>query len=77
MVDAATEVFVSPSDKARSCFMISAFCALLAFLGPLAMTFAVIANISSAAATPINEMVSMDTGPPAEMAGLVIQRIVR
>jgi hypothetical protein len=56
--------------------MISAFCALLAFLGSLAMTFAVIADISSAAATPINEMLSMDTGPPAEVAGLVIQRIV-
>jgi hypothetical protein len=49
--------------------MISAFCALLAFLGSLAITPAVIAVISSAAATPINDMVSMDTGPPGRSGG--------
>jgi hypothetical protein len=54
--DAVAEIPFSCSDNARSCFMISAFCDLLAFLGRSANTFTITAHITSAVATPINGM---------------------
>jgi hypothetical protein len=67
--EAASEVLFSPSDNARSCFMISAFSDLFAFLGSPAITLAVIAHRTSAVATPISSMLSMDTGLPTKWAG--------
>jgi hypothetical protein len=50
------DALLSPSDKAKSCFMISAFSALFAFVGPVANSFIDVAHITSAVAPPINAM---------------------
>lgn len=46
----------SLADKAKSCFMISTFSALVAFAGPVANSFTAVALNISAVAPPINAM---------------------
>jgi len=54
--DAVADILFSGSDNAKSCFMISGFCDLFAFLGWSDSTFAIVAHITSALATPISGM---------------------
>ena len=48
------QVRLSLSDKAKSCFIISAFSALFAFAGPLANSLMAVAHTISAVAPPIS-----------------------
>jgi hypothetical protein len=57
--EVAPAILFPPSDNASSCFMISAFSDFFAFSGAPKSTFAVIAQISSAVATPINSRLCM------------------
>jgi len=77
LLDGERVALCPSSDIARSCFIISVFSDLLAFLGSAVMIFAVIAHMSSAAATPISRMLSMYKSPRQKWQMVRLEKIVR